>query len=67
MNEGISGVVLGIVGFLGLTYLAVKVRQNQRRLKKMVGVIDGRHSFETEYLFALADSGQLNPYCPTPA
>ncbi len=67
MNEGISGVVLGIVGVLGLTYLAVKVRQNQRRLKKMVGVIDGRHSFETEYLFALADSGQLNPYCPNPA
>ena len=62
MNESIGGVVLGIVGLLGLTYLGVKVRQNQRRLQKMVGVIDARHTFETDYLFALADSGQLKPF-----
>lgn len=62
MNEGVSGVVVGIVAFLGLTYLTVKVRQNQRRLKKMVGVIDDRHTFETEYLFDLADNGQLTLY-----
>jgi hypothetical protein len=66
MNEGISGVVLGIVGVLGFTYLAVKVRQNQRRLKKMVGIIDERHTFETEYLFALADAGQLKTYSASP-
>lgn len=62
MNEGIGGVVLGIVGFLGLTYLGVKIRQNQRRLRKMVGVIDDRHSMEVDYLFGLADSGQLQAY-----
>ena len=62
MNEGVGGIVIGIAAFLGLTYLTVKVRQNQRRLKKMVGVIDDRHTFETSYLFELADSGQLKPY-----
>jgi hypothetical protein len=63
MNEsGISGIVLGVVGFLGLTYLAVKVRQNQRRLQKMVGVVDQRHTFEAGYLFRLADEGKLKVY-----
>lgn len=62
MNEGIGGVVLGVVGFLGITYLAVKIRQNQRRLRKMVGVIDTRHTMEVDYLFGLADSGQLRTF-----
>ena len=63
MGEGgLSGILLGIVGVLGLTYLGVKVRQNQRRLQKMVGVIDEKHLFETEYLFGLADTGQLKLY-----
>jgi len=67
MNEGLGGVVLGVVGFLGLTYLAVKVRQNQRRLQRMVGVIDDRHAFETDYLFGLADRGELTRYATGPA
>jgi hypothetical protein len=62
MGEGAGGILLGIIGVLGLTYLGVKVRQNQRRLQKMVGVIDEKHMFETEYLFGLADSGQLKLY-----
>ena len=63
MTEGgLSGVLLGIIGVVGLTYLGVKVRQNQRRLQKMVGVIDEQHTFETEYLFGLADSGHLKLY-----
>ena len=62
MNESVSGVVLGIVGLLGLTYLTVKVRQNQRRLQRMVGVITAEHTFEMNYLFGLADSGQLKLY-----
>ena len=66
MNEGLGGVVLGVVGFLGLTYLAVKVRQNQRRLQRMVGVIDDRHAFETDYLFGLADRGELALYSNSP-
>ena len=66
MNEGLGGVVLGVVGFLGMTYLAVKVRQNQRRLQKMVGVIDDRHAFEIDYLFGLADRGELALYSTGP-
>ena len=63
MTEGgLSGILLGIVGVVGLTYLGVKVRQNQRRLQKMVGVIDEQNSFETEYLLGLADSGNLRLY-----
>jgi len=62
MNESVAGVVLGVVGVLGVTYLAVKVRQNQRRLHRMVGIIDRRHSSEVDYLFGLTDSGQLVPY-----
>ena len=62
MNESLTGVVLGIVGFLGLSYLAVKVRQNQRRLHRMVGVIDNRYLHEVHYLLDLADSGELVPY-----
>lgn len=64
MNESISGIVLGIVGFLGLTYVAVKVRQNQRHLYRMVGVIGGEQRNEINFLVALADSGQLLPYSP---
>jgi hypothetical protein len=63
MGEGgAGGILLGIIGVLGLTYLGVKVRQNQRRLQKMVGVIDEKHRFETEYLLGLADTGQLKLY-----
>lgn len=62
MNESITGVVLGVVGLLGVTYLAVKVRQNQRRLHRMVGVIDNRYANEVQYLIGLADSGELVPY-----
>lgn len=62
MNESITGAVLGVVGFLGLTYLVVKVRQNQRRLHRLVGVIDSRHSHEVQYLISLVDSGELVPY-----
>ena len=62
MNESLTGVVLGVVGFLGLTYLAVKVRQNQKRLYRMVGVIDARYATEIQYLVDLADSGELVPY-----
>jgi hypothetical protein len=62
MNESITGAVLGVVGFLGLTYLVVKVRQNQRRLHRLVGVIDSRHVNEVEYLMGLVDSGELVPY-----
>jgi hypothetical protein len=63
MTEGsLGGVLLGIIGVVGLTYLGVKIRQNQRRLQKMVGVIDEEHTFETEYLLGLADSGQLRLY-----
>ena len=64
MNEGVSGVLLGVIGILGLTYLGVKVRQNQRRLQKMVGVIDATHTFEIDYLFGLADGGQVQLYSP---
>lgn len=66
MNESLSGVVIGVLGFVGLTYLAVKVRQNQRRLRRTVGVIDGRFSSEMQYLFAMADSGQLKTYVAEP-
>ena len=63
MTEGgLGGILVGIMGVVGLTYLGVKVRQNRRRLQKMVGVIDEQHTFETEYLFGLADSGQLRLY-----
>lgn len=66
MNEGLGGVLLGVVGVLGLAYLGVKVRQNQRRLQRMVGVIDDRHTFEMEYLFGLADRGELAVYSTGP-
>ncbi|WP_397571131.1 hypothetical protein [Schlesneria sp. T3-172] len=66
MNEGIGGVVLGFVGFLGVAYLGVKVRQNQKRLQRMVAVIDSRHTFETDYLFELADRGDLALYSTGP-
>ena len=63
MTEGgLGGILVGIMGVVGLTYLGVKVRQNRRRLEKMVGVIDEKHTFETEYLLGLADSGQLRMY-----
>lgn len=62
MNESVAGVVLGVVGVLGVTYVAVKVRQNQRRLHRMVGIIDRRHTSEIDYLFGLAESGQLVQY-----
>lgn len=62
MNESITGVVLGVVGFFGLTYLAVKVRQNQRRLHRMVGVIDNHYASEIQFLLGLTDSGELVPY-----
>ena len=63
MTEGgVGGILVGIMGVVGLTYLGVKVRQNRRRLEKMVGVIDEKHTFETEYLLGLADSGQLRMY-----
>lgn len=62
MNESITGAVLGVVGFLGLTYVVVKVRQNQRRLHRLVGVIDSRHAHEVQYLIGLVDSGELVPY-----
>jgi hypothetical protein len=62
MNESIAGVVLGILGLCGVTYLTVKVRQNQRRLHRMVGVVDNRYLHEVDYLLGLADSGELVPY-----
>jgi hypothetical protein len=62
MNESIGGVVLGVIGALGLTYLVVKVRQNQRRLHRMVGVIHNQHASDIQYLFDLAETGQLKPY-----
>ena len=62
MNESLTGVILGVVGFFGLTYLAVKVRQNQRRLHRMVGIVDNRYLHEVDYLLGLADSGELVPY-----
>lgn len=62
MNESVAGVVLGVVGVLGVTYLTVKVRQNQRRLHRMVGIIDRRHTSEIDFLFNLAESGQLVQY-----
>jgi hypothetical protein len=62
MNESLSGVILGVVGFLGLTYLAIKVRQNKQRLYRMVGVIDDSHFHEIHYLLDLADAGKLTPY-----
>ncbi len=63
MTEGgLGGILVGIMGVVGLTYLGVKVRQNRRRLEKMVGVIDEKHTFETDYLLGLADSGQLRLY-----
>lgn len=62
MNESVAGVFLGVVGVLGVTYLAVKVRQNQRRLHRMVGIIDHRHTSEVDFLFNLTDSGQLAQY-----
>ena len=63
MTEGgLGGILLGVMGVVGLTYLGVKVRQNRRRLQKMVGVIDEQHTFETEYLLGLAESGQVRLY-----
>lgn len=62
VNESLTGAVLGVVGFLGLTYLVVKVRQNQRRLHRLVGIIDSRHAHEVQYLINLVDSGELAPY-----
>jgi hypothetical protein len=67
MNESVTGVVLGVVGFLGLTYLVVKVRQNQRRLHRMVGIIDSHQAAEAVYLVGLAESGAIQPYSPTGA
>lgn len=68
MNESITGAVLGVVGFLGLTYVFVKVRQNQRRLHRLVGIIDStRYAKEVDYLAGLIDSGELVPYSPTAA
>ena len=64
MNESIGGVVLGLIGLMGLSYLAVKVRKNQRRLRRTVAVVDSRYSRELQYLFEMADSGQLKPYQP---
>lgn len=64
MNESISGVVLGILAFVGLSYVAVKVRQNQRRLHRLVGVIDGGHAAEIQCLLAMADSGDIAMYTP---
>jgi len=65
MNESITGAVLGVVGFLGLTYLVVKVRQNQRRLHRLVGVIDSQNANEVQYLVGLVNSGELVPYSVT--
>jgi hypothetical protein len=63
MNESITGAVLGVVGFLGLTYVYVKVRQNQRRLHRLVGVIDStRYAKEVDYLSGMIASGELVPY-----
>lgn len=64
MNESIGGVVLGILGLVGLSYVAVKIRQNQRRLHRLVAIIDSRHSSEMQYLFEMADSGELVMYRP---
>ena len=65
MNESsLTGIMLGILGFVGLSYVAVKVRQNQRRLHRLVGIVDGRHSAEMNYLFELTDSGELKMYSP---
>jgi hypothetical protein len=66
MNESLSGVMIGILGAVGLTYLAVKVRQNQRRLRRTVGIIDSRYTTEMKYLFELADSGQIKLYQAQP-
>ena len=66
MHESVSTLALGIAATMSLTYVAVKVRQNQRRLQRMVGVIDDRHEFETDYLFGLADRGELALYSNSP-
>jgi len=62
MHESVSTLALGIAAAMSLTYVAVKVRQNKRRLRQMVGIVDTQHTFETQYLFRLVDSGQLNLY-----
>ena len=67
MNESVTGAFLGIVGAIGLTYLVVKVRQNQRRLHRMVGVIHDQRADEIQYLFSLSESGELKPYLETAA
>lgn len=68
MNESITGAVLGVVGFLGLTYVYVKVRQNQRRLHRLVGIIDNtRYAKEVDYLMAMINSGELAQYVPATA
>jgi hypothetical protein len=67
MNETVPTVIVGVLACLGLTYLAVKVRQNQQRLRRTVGVIDGRYFSEMQTLFQMADSGELQPYVPEPA
>jgi len=64
MHESVSGIVLALFGAVAVTYLALKIQQNRRRLQSMVGVLDAKHRYEMDYLFELADSGQLQPWTP---
>jgi hypothetical protein len=64
MNESVGGVVMGLLALAGLTYLGMKVRQNQQKMRRIVGVVDKRHVHEISQLFQMADAGELALYQP---
>jgi hypothetical protein len=62
MNEHVNSLFFGFVAVAAVTYFGFKVRQDRKRLKRIVGVIDDTHTFELNFLLRLADSGQLSDF-----
>lgn len=62
MNEHVNSVFFGFVAAAAVTWFGFKVRQDRKRLKRIVGIIDDTHAFELNFLLRLADGGQLSGY-----
>lgn len=64
ISEPVESLVIAVLAAAGLTYLALKVRQDRDRLRRIVGIIDAEHSFDMDYLCKLVEGGQLSAYVP---